>query len=84
MGDPEFDSDRRHALQPFSLGPRNCLGGKYVLLLFKFALKCDLLTILTSLAYAEMRLIPARMIWNFDMELVPESQDWVDQLSFVV
>lgn len=51
---------------------------------FKFALKCDLLTILNSLAYAEMRLILARMIWNFDMELVPESQGWIDQLSYVV
>lgn len=30
LGDPEFDSDKRHALQPFSLGPRNCLGRKYV------------------------------------------------------
>lgn len=30
MGDPEFESDKRHALQPFSLGPRNCLGRKYV------------------------------------------------------
>lgn len=37
-----------------------------------------------SLAYAEMRLILARMIWNFDMELVPESRNWIDQLSFVV
>lgn len=37
-----------------------------------------------SLAYAEMRLILARMIWNFDMELAPESHNWIDQLSFVV
>lgn len=34
LGDPEFDLDKRHALQPFSLGPRNCLGRKYVLSLF--------------------------------------------------
>ena len=31
-----------------------------------------------------MRLILARMIWNFDMELAPESQGWINQLSFVV
>lgn len=37
-----------------------------------------------SLAYAKMRLILARMIWNFDMELAPESRNWIDQLSFVV
>lgn len=31
-----------------------------------------------------MRLILARMIWNFDMELAPESRGWIDQLSFLV
>jgi len=34
---------------------------------------------LLSLAYAEMRVILARMLWNFDMELQPESQNWDDQ-----
>lgn len=28
LGDPEFAGDRRDALQPFSVGPRNCLGRK--------------------------------------------------------
>jgi cytochrome P450 len=28
MGDPEFASDRRDVLQPFSFGPRNCIGKK--------------------------------------------------------
>lgn len=28
LGDPEFESDKRNALQPFSFGPRNCLGRK--------------------------------------------------------
>ena len=32
-----------------------------------------------SLAYAEMRLILARMLWNFDLELQPDSQDWTSQ-----
>jgi len=30
-----------------------------------------------NLAYAEMRLILARLLWNFDMELCEESNDWV-------
>jgi hypothetical protein len=30
----------------------------------------------TSLAYMEMRIILARVIWNFDMTLADESQDW--------
>jgi len=59
LGNPEFESDKRHALQPFSVGPRNCLG--------------------RNLAYAEMRLILARVIWNFDLKLADESQDWSDQ-----
>ena len=28
LGDPEFDSDRKDALQPFSYGPRACIGRK--------------------------------------------------------
>lgn len=30
MGDPAYEDDKRHAVQAFSLGPRNCLGQKYV------------------------------------------------------
>lgn len=26
LGDPRFKSDRRDVFQPFSVGPRNCLG----------------------------------------------------------
>ena len=28
LGDPRFDSDKKEALQPFSVGPRNCIGKK--------------------------------------------------------
>lgn len=30
MGASEFESDNRNAVQAFSVGPRNCLGRKYV------------------------------------------------------
>lgn len=30
-----------------------------------------------SLAYSEMRMILARVLWNFDLELQPESENWV-------
>lgn len=30
-----------------------------------------------SLAYAEMRLIIARLVWNFDLELDPQSKGWM-------
>jgi aspirochlorine biosynthesis cytochrome P450 monooxygenase len=30
-----------------------------------------------NLAYSEMRLIAARFLWEFDVELLPESRDWI-------
>ena len=37
-----------------------------------------------SLAYAEMRLILARVLFNFDMELVDPNVDWLDHKSYVI
>ncbi len=31
-----------------------------------------------SLAYAEMRLILAKIIYNFDMSIAEESKDWLE------
>jgi len=64
MGDPRFADDKRSALQPFSAGPRNCLG--------------------RNLAYSEMRLILARVLWNFDFKLAPDSEDWVKKQQVFV
>ena len=60
-GDECYKVDRKKALQPFSLGPRNCIG--------------------MNLAYAEMRIILAKLVWNFDMELCEESQDWAKAIK---
>ncbi|RYP59422.1 hypothetical protein DL769_008539 [Monosporascus sp. CRB-8-3] len=57
LGDPRYAGDRLDAMQPFSVGPRNCIG--------------------KNLAYAEMRLILARILWNFDMALEDDSRDWL-------
>ncbi|KAI1078406.1 cytochrome P450 ClCP1 [Whalleya microplaca] len=57
MGDPKFKGDRLDAMQPFSVGPRNCIG--------------------RNLAYAEMRLILAKIIYNFDMTIREDSRDWL-------
>ncbi|KAK0673247.1 putative isotrichodermin C-15 hydroxylase [Cercophora samala] len=64
LGDPKYADDVRAVLQPFSVGPRNCIG--------------------KNLAYAEMRLILARLLWNFDLELMPESENWSEQKIYML
>ncbi|KAL1857489.1 hypothetical protein Daus18300_010354 [Diaporthe australafricana] len=59
-----YDNDRKEALQPFSVGPRNCVG--------------------KNLAYREMRLIMSKVLWNFDVELCPQSENWIDQKVFIL
>ncbi|KAJ5648686.1 cytochrome P450 [Penicillium lividum] len=65
LGDQKFEHDERMALQPFSVGARDCIG--------------------KNLAYAEMRLILAKMVWNFEMELDPRSEKWLERnvMSFL-
>ncbi|KAI2629509.1 cytochrome P450 ClCP1 [Hypoxylon sp. NC1633] len=58
LGDPEYKDDKLDAMQPFSVGPRNCIG--------------------RNLAYAEMRLILARIVYNFDMSIDDSSRKWMD------
>ncbi|MCJ1300839.1 hypothetical protein MMC08_003638, partial [Hypocenomyce scalaris] len=62
--EPIFDNDRKAIFQPFSAGPRNCIG--------------------KNLAYAEMKLILAKMVWHFDMELVTTEGNWADQKVYLV
>ena len=63
-GDERFVADRRDAFNPFSYGPRNCVG--------------------RNLAYMEMRLILARLVWNFDLELCEESIGWEKQKIYIL
>ncbi|KAH6647193.1 cytochrome P450 [Truncatella angustata] len=58
LNDPIFKGDKLDAMQPFSMGPRNCIG--------------------RNLAYAEMRLILAKIIYNFDMRIADESRGWLE------
>ncbi|KAJ2987771.1 hypothetical protein NUW58_g4323 [Xylaria curta] len=65
MGDPEYKNDQLDAMQPFSAGPRNCIG--------------------RNLAYAEARLVLAKIVYNFDMTLADDSRGWLnDQKAFTV
>ncbi|KAE8351605.1 cytochrome P450 [Aspergillus coremiiformis] len=59
---PGFEDDRKSALQPFQVGPRNCIG--------------------RTLAYMEMRLLMALVLWHFDLELCPGSENWNNQRVF--
>jgi cytochrome P450 len=51
-----FAGDDKRAFQPFSSGPRGCLG--------------------VNLAYLEMRISVAKLLWAFDLESASEIQDW--------
>ena len=59
-------SGPRSAFNPFSLGPRNCLG--------------------RNLAYLEMRLILAHLLWAFDLK-APDGETvggWEEQKSWIL
>ncbi|THX18505.1 putative P450 monooxygenase [Aureobasidium pullulans] len=56
-----YAKDNLAIVQPFSFGPRNCLG--------------------KNLAYAELRLVFAKMLFNFDMELDERSAGWESRLQ---
>lgn len=61
----EFAKDNFAVFQPFSVGPRNCIG--------------------KNLAYAEMRLILARLLFDFDLELDERCRNWTEgQKAFML
>lgn len=37
---------------------------------------------LHSFAWAELRLITCKLFYNFDLELQPDSENWIEQLTF--
>jgi cytochrome P450 len=65
LGGSEFANDNFAIVQPFSMGPRNCIG--------------------KNLAYAEMRLILAKFLFCFDIEVDAKTgTEWTDQKTFVL
>src|SRR2546423_11613776 len=65
LGDAEFADDDRAVMQPFAVGPRNCIG--------------------RNLAYAEMRVILAKVLFHFDLELDEgKTGQWLDQKVYIL
>ncbi|KAF1996437.1 cytochrome P450 monooxygenase-like protein [Amniculicola lignicola CBS 123094] len=64
LGHPKYADDNRSVIQPFSVGPRNCIG--------------------QNIAWAEIRMILARLVWNFEIELEGENEHWDKQKVFVL
>ncbi|KAI0396320.1 cytochrome P450 [Xylariaceae sp. FL0594] len=63
--DSPFYRDERRAFQPFSLGPRSCMG--------------------QHLAWAEMRLVLAKLLWRFDVKAAPgEALEWETLRTFLL
>ena len=70
-GDPK---DQLEAAQPFSLGPRGCLGRKYANLSFGMWRE---LTPFLSLAWIELSMVLCKLLWTYDLQLVSKDVDWL-------
>ena len=69
--------DNKDASQPFSLGPRGCLGRKYVYLHTLFEVhSTDWSPIKSSFAQIEISLILAKIFHKYSLELVDDGLDW--------
>lgn len=58
-GTSKYQNDNYEAFQPFSFGPRNCIG--------------------RNLAYNELRSFLARVVFAYEWDVYPESNNWLDQ-----
>lgn len=75
-----YANDNRDVFQPFSFGPRNCIGRRYKMLSGRILLSTDTLR---SLALYVIRLVAARLLWSYDFEMCDESaKSWMDQKMY--
>lgn len=59
----KYANDKLDVVNPFLVGPRNCIG--------------------QNLAYAEMRLILARLVWGFDFAMGEGGRAWLGQRNYL-
>lgn len=93
LDDERYKNDRRDAVMPFSVGPRSCIGIKYVCCLNRLPLSfssspsraeawgsfetaADKHVPRSSLAYLELRLVLAKVVWHFDLALQKPGEEW--------
>lgn len=62
--DQRFANDNKSVMQPFSVGPRNCIG--------------------KNLATIEIRIVLARLLYKYDLELSPACENWAEQHTFLL
>jgi cytochrome P450 len=64
LGNAEYDFDNKDVYQPFSVGPRNCVG--------------------KNLAWIKTKIILAKMLWNFDLELLDDNFEPQRQKMYIL
>ena len=80
--------DVKDASQPYSLGPRGCIGRKYASLLPFILSTCDTRCVADdeyqSFAQVELSLILAKMHFLYDLHLTDPALDWEGQSEIYV
>jgi hypothetical protein len=72
--DKKNSTDKLGASNPFSLGPRGCIGRKYVAHPIMPLLWIS--ANLYSLSYMEMRLIIGKLLWHNDLKMEGTNEGW--------
>jgi cytochrome P450 len=71
-----FAGDQIDVFHPFSIGPRICLGYKSVAPRRHFRSLSTGLTLFYRFTTAATRIILAKMVFHFDWQVLPESDNW--------